>query len=231
MSEDTDYRPSREEVEALIRADRGLAALRALVEAGDDAAHGLAHLLRVAVWTLRIGGREVDEREALAAALLHDLVNVPKNHPDRARASELSARAAAPHLAAAGFDEAAVSRICGAIRDHSFSRGAVPETPLGCALQDADRLEALGAIGLARCFATGERMGAALFHQTDPFATARPLDDRAYSVDHFYAKLLTLPDTMRTPAGRAEAERRAAVIREFARSLARELGVDPPDAA
>lgn len=220
---------TRDDIDAAIDGDAGLTALRALVDEGDDASHGLGHLVRVAVWTLRIGGTGIDVREAIAAALLHDLVNVPKNHPDRARASELSADAARPHLREAGFDDGAVERIGDAIRDHSFSRGAVPRGPLGRALQDADRLEALGAIGLARCFATGERLGGAFFHETDPFARDRPLDDKAYSVDHFYVKLLTLPATMCTEAGRAEAERRAERIRQFARDLADELGVAPPE--
>lgn len=220
---------TRDSVLAAIEHDAGLRALRDLVDGADDASHGFGHLVRVAIWTLRIGGDTVDPREAIAAALLHDLVNVPKDHPDRARASELSARAATPHLHGAGFDEGAVARIADAIRDHSYSRGATPTTDLGRALQDADRLEALGAIGLARCFATGERMGADFFHETDPFALDRPLDDRAYSVDHFYAKLLALPATMLTPGGRAEAERRASLIRHFARCLADELGVPRPD--
>lgn len=214
-----------------IHADDGLRALWQHVRQGDDgdASHDSAHLLRVALWTLRIGGETIDAREAIGAALLHDLVNVPKDSPDRARASEWSARDAAPLLRDAAFDEAAIERMCAAIRDHSFSRGARPTAPLSQALQDADRLEALGTIGAMRCAATGQRMGARLFHDEDPFAAERPLDDHAYSVDHFFTKLLRLPPTLLTAAGRAEAERRAEVLRVMLRSLASELGVTAPE--
>lgn len=216
-----------------IAADPVLAVLLAEARARDaalavpDPTHDAAHLLRVAAWTLRIGGDAVDFREAVAAALLHDAVHVPKNSPDRARASELAAAHAAERLAALGFAPAAVARVAGAVRDHSFSRGAVPETPLGDALQDADRLEALGAIGLLRCVSTGVRMGAGWFHPDDPFAAARPLDDARWSLDHFEAKLFRLPGTMRTEAGRAEAARRAEILRAFVSALARELDAAP----
>ena len=216
---------------AVIATDPALARLRDLAAGDDDAAHGLDHLLRVALWTVRIGGADVDRGEAIAAALLHDLVNVPKDDPRRAQASALSADAARPHLEAAGFAPPAVARMTTAIRQHSFSRGETPTEPLACALQDADRLEALGAIGILRCAATGGRMNAGMFHPDDPFALDRPLDDRAWSIDHFFAKLLRLPGTMRTEAGRAEAERRAQVLRRCLDDLAVELGRDPAEVA
>lgn len=219
---------------ARITADPALAALLAEARARDaalatpDPTHDVAHLLRVARWTLRLGGEAVDFREAVAAALLHDAVHVPKSSPDRARASELAAAHAAERLAALGFPPEAVTRIADAVRDHSFSRGAVPATALGGALQDADRLEALGAIGLLRTISTGVRMGADWFHPADPFARTRPLEDARYSVDHFFAKLLGLPGTMRTAAGRAEAARRVELLRVFLDALADELGEERP---
>lgn len=216
---------------AHIAADPALAALLTDARARDgevpDPTHDVAHALRVALETLRLGGPAVDAREAIAAALLHDAVNTPKNSPDRAFASEKSAAFARERLAALGFAPAAIERIADAIRDHSFSRGAVPATALGRALQDADRLEALGAIGLLRCVSTGVRMGGEWFHGDDPFAKGRPLDDARYSVDHFYSKLLKLPETMCTEAGRAEATRRADFLRAFLATLAIELGEEP----
>lgn len=211
---------------AAIAADPPLATLLAEARARDDGdpTHDLAHALRVALGTLRLGGADVDAREAVAAALLHDGVNIPKDSPERAFASERSAALAAARLPALGFAPDAVTRIAEAVRDHSFSRGAEPVSALGRALQDADRLEALGAIGLLRCISTGVRMGGAWFDGTDPFAESRELDDRRYSVDHFYTKLLRLPATMRTAAGRAEAERRAAYLQAFLAQLAHELG-------
>jgi uncharacterized protein len=222
--------------DASITADPALATLlaeardREAAEAIRDPTHDVAHALRVAHWTLRLGGEAVDRREAVAAALLHDAVNPPKDSPERARASELSAALARVRLPALGFTPDAVVRITDAIRDHSFSRGAVPATPLGQALQDADRLEALGAIGLLRCISTGVRMDGQWFHAGDPWARARDLDDARYSVDHFYTKLLRLPDSMCTAAGRAEAVRRAAFLRVFLAQLGDELGRPAPDA-
>jgi uncharacterized protein len=217
-------------LETLLATDPALATL--LVEERErmarqpeaDATHDLAHALRVARWTLALGGEAVDPREAVAAALLHDTFNPPKDSPERALASERSAALARERLSARGFPPEAVARIADAIRDHSFSRGAAPTTPLGSALQDADRLEALGAIGLLRCIATGARMGSAWFHPDDPWAEARPLDDVRWSVDHLFSKLFTLSSTMRTEAGRREAERRTAFLREFVARLGEELG-------
>ncbi|TNF33575.1 MAG: HD domain-containing protein [Deltaproteobacteria bacterium] len=221
----------REALLAAIREDPRLGPLFARVDAAmdDDPGHDLAHVLRVALWTLRIGGDTVDPDEAVAAALLHDIVNVPKNSPDRARASELCADQARAWLPEHGFAPDAVGRIADAIRDHSFSRGAVPQEALGMALQDADRLEALGVIGLFRCISTGSRMGARYFHDDDPWATrGRARDDRAYSIDHFFEKLLGLHATMNTAAGRAEALRRTAYLEATLAQLGAEIGEAPP---
>lgn len=195
---------------------------------GGDAAHDSSHLLRVALWTIRIGGSEVARDEAVAAALLHDLVNLPKDHPERAKASEYSAERSLPLLQNLGFSAAAIERITGAIRDHSFSRGAVPTTPLGSALQDADRLEALGAIGIMRWFATGVKLGSNFFHAEDPWGEARALDDKKFSLDHAFTKLLKLPATFRTEKGREEARRRAQTLEDFLNRTAEELGVPRP---
>jgi uncharacterized protein len=221
-------------VRAFIASDAGLRALYDEAEArlGDDPAHDVAHALRVASWTPRLAEAPIDPRSAVAAALLHDAVNVPKDSPDRARASELSADLARTLLPDAGFAPGAVVEVCDAIRTHSYSRGEAPRSPLGDALQDADRLEALGALGLFRCVATSVKLKSRFFHADDPWAKNRPLDDRAYALDHFFAKLLKLPATMRTTEGRREAARRARVLLDVARALGEELGVPaPPDLA
>jgi len=206
------------------------AALGALLDAVEqrmhaDAAHDLAHCLRVADWTVRIAGDAVPARLSIAAALLHDVVNVPKNHPDRGRASERSADAAREILERLGFTAAEIELIADAIRDHSFTRGAVPQSLLGKALQDADRLEALGVIGTFRCIATGVRFDAAFFDADDPWAKHRPLDDKRFSVDHFFVKLFKLPATFQTESGRAEATRRVEIMRAMLAALGDELGV------
>jgi uncharacterized protein len=189
-----------------------------------DAAHDLGHCLRVADWTVRLADGAAPPRLCIAAALLHDIVNIPKNHPDRAMASDRSAAVARDVLRDLEFVDADIELIADAIRDHSFTRGAVPESPLGKALQDADRLEALGVIGTFRCIATGVRFGADFFDALDPWAANRALDDTRFSVDHFFTKLLTLPATFHTSAGRREAERRATVMRGLLEALGHEVG-------
>lgn len=194
-----------------------------------DPGHDVHHALRVALEAVRIGREEgVPPRLSAAAALLHDIVPVAKDSPERARASALCAAEAARLLAARGWPAAEADLVAEAVRDHSFSRGAVPASPLGRALQDADRLDALGALGVFRTVSTGVLMKADYFDPEDPWARARPLDDRAHSVDHFFVKLLRLPATMRTAAGRREAERRALFMEGFLRQLGSEIGEPPP---
>ncbi len=212
-----------------IGADSGLsAALAALAShQGSDPSHDIGHCLRVAWWTLRLGGADVDAREALAAALLHDIVNLPKDSPERSQASRLSAEMARRVLAGAGFSADALDRIARAIEDHSYSRGVLPRGPLGCALQDADRLEALGALGILRAASCGVRLGAQYYEVRDPWATARSLDDRRFTLDHFFVKLLRLEATMCTDAGRREAHRRTVFMRAFLAQLGDEIGETP----
>lgn len=216
-------------LERAIDRDPALAELRSRVapRMKDDPGHDLAHCMRVALWTLRLDPN-LDWRRVVAAALLHDVVNPPKSSPERAHASERSAQEARHMLPELGFDAEAVEDVALAIRDHSFSRGAVPDRPLGRALQDADRLEALGALGIFRTVSTGTRMGARYFHAGDPWARRRALDDAAHTVDHFFVKLLELPARMNTEPGRREAERRAELMRTFLRQLGEELGEPAP---
>lgn len=218
------------ELRRFVAADDALSAIARDIAArsNDDPAHDLEHCLRVALWTLRIGGAAVEVRSAIAAALLHDAVNLPKDSPERARASEASAEYARGVLREHGFPAAAVSEVCDAIRDHSFSRGATPESPLGKALQDADRLEALGALGLMRCLITGTKLNARPFDPNDPFAEHRPLDDERWSVDHLFTKLLRLPETLQTELGRSEAHRRVQLLHAWIDALGHELDRRPP---
>lgn len=196
-----------------------------------DSAHDMAHLDRVWANAQAIaageGGADMDV--LCAASYLHDLVNLPKDAPDRAQASRLAARAAAPHLAALGMDAGQIAATRHAIEAHSFSAGIAPRTPEAAILRDADRLDALGAIGIARAFAVAGALGRAIHAPDDPFATARTLDDSAFAVDHFATKLLRLPEGMLTVTGRAIAQARAAAMRRFLADLAGEIAAAPPD--
>jgi len=193
---------------------------------GGDGAHDVHHLRRVWRSARRIAAAEggADMVVLLAAAYLHDLVNPPKDSPLRSQASRLSAQSATPLLEGMGLDAARAACAAHAIEAHSFSAGIEPRSAEARILQDADRLEALGAIGLARCFYTGGKMNSALWEAEDPLGrSGRALDDSRFSIDHFPLKLLRLPGLMRTAEGRRMALRRTRVLELYLAQLEREL--------
>lgn len=204
------------------------AALLPALPQGDDGAHDMAHLLRVWANARAIQAAEGGDAELLAAAvLLHDNVAVEKNSPQRAMASGLAAERGATLLAAQGWPPARCAAAAHAIASHSFSAGIVPETLEARILQDADRLDAIGAIGIARCFYTAGRMGSALYDAADPRATARPLADTRFALDHFQTKLLRLAEGFQTAAGQRLAQARQQRLRRFLDELAEEAGFPP----
>ena len=138
----------------------------------------------------------------LCAALLHDIVSYPKSDGRAAHSSQYSAAEAGRILRRYGFAEGEIAAVSDAVRDHSFSGGRVPAAIEGMILQDADRLDAIGAVGLARVFATGGLLGRPLYNPDDPFCRKRGPDDRMWTLDHFYRKLLRLESMMNTDSGR-----------------------------
>ena len=190
-----------------------------------DAAPDDAHIRRVVANARRLAAAETaDLAVVIPAAWLHDCVSVPKNSPDRPRASRLAADAAAAWLAEVGYDLAPIEAIAHAIAAHSFTARIPTETIEARVVQDADRLDALGAIGIARTLMLGGAMGSALYAVEDPFCEVRTPDDSAAAVDHFYTKLLGLAATMQTTAGRTEAHARTAHMHLWLDQLAREIG-------
>lgn len=167
-----------------------------------DGSHDRAHLQRVWANARRIQAAEGGDLEILlAAAILHDCVAVEKDSPLRAGASRLAAERASGILRSLGWDDARIAATAHAIAAHSFSSGLVPETLEAKILQDADRLDAIGMVGVARCFYIAGRLGSALYDPADPQASGRAHDDRRYALDHFSTKLLKLASGFRTPAG------------------------------
>ena len=195
---------------------------------GNDPAHDLAHFRRVVATAKRLAVEEKAKLEVvIPAAWFHDFVNVPKNDPRRSQASRLSAVAACAHLREIGYPEEYISEIHHAIEAHSFSAKIDPTTPEASVVQDADRLDGLGAIGIARCFSVAGLLKRKIYDLDDPYGLSRELDDLVYTVDHFYVKLFKTAETLRSTAGRAEGMRRALHMREFLQELAREIGLDP----
>lgn len=197
-----------------------LGELRRLWSDNADSAHDLAHINRVWKTCETILASEPADTEILRpAAIFHDAILVPKGDPNRANASRLSADYAVKFLKSTRFPSAKLDAVHHAILAHSFSANIPCQSTEAKILQDADRLDALGAIGIARCFAVSGALGRALFDPSDPLAQNRPLDDHAYALDHFQTKLFKIPDTLHTQTAKAIAQDRIATMETFINTL------------
>ncbi len=191
---------------------------------GADAAHDWLHVQRVVANARRICAADgIDAAVPVTAALLHELFNHPKGHPESHRSGEICAGHAAALLERHQADAALVEEVRYAIAVHPFSLGVVPDRISAKVLQDADRLDAIGAIGLARCFATCATMQRPFYDPEDPFCDRRAPDDKLWGLDHVFRKLLRLGDGMHTATGRSLAEARTQVLRRFVEDLRGEL--------
>ena len=197
-----------------------------------DAGHDQLHLERVVqnarelLAAERCAGREADAFVVEAACWLHDLVQLAKGTGPAGESARRSAAAAREMLEQFEIDAVRIATIVQAVETHSFSGGLQPATLEAAIVQDADRLDALGALGIARLFITAGELGSRLYHATDPRGAGRQLDDGAYALDHIERKLLKLPELMNTAAARGEAERRARFLRVYRAELLRESGHD-----
>jgi uncharacterized protein len=190
----------------------------------EDGAHDLAHIVRVWRNAKLIQRAEGGDLEVLAAAvLLHDCVQVAKDSPLRSKASLLAANEARVRLEALGWEPSRIDTVAYPVESHSFSAGVAPTSIEGCILQDADRLDAIGFSGIARCFYTAGRMGSRLYDLADPGAKARPLDDGRNALDHFSKKLLTLEGSFKTRKGQELAKERHRRLDEFYRAMLAEV--------
>jgi uncharacterized protein len=182
----------------------------------SDGSHDLSHIQRVWKNASIIQAIEGSDAEMLfAATLLHDCVSVEKNASNRAQASTLAAAKASAVLAGLGWTQSRIAEVAHAIAAHSFSAGIAPITVEAKILQDADRLDAIGMVGAARCFYIAGRMGSALYDPADPRALARPHDDKAFAIDHFEVKLFKLASGFQTTTGARLAAVRQERLRRF----------------
>ena len=168
--------------------------------------HGFDHSVRVWRNAMMIAEHEqCDPQIVSLAALLHDA----DDHKLFRTQNNANARR---FLEEHGIPAETEERICAAINSVSFSqnKGKRPETAEGCIVQDADRLDALGAIGIARTFAYGGGHG-------------RPPED---SIAHFHEKLLLLKDMMNTNKAKEIAAERHAFMEDFLREWDRETGTE-----
>jgi len=191
-----------------------------------DAAHDRQHIERVVRTARQLAAVEgADLAVVIPAAWLHDCVTLPKNAPNRHESSQLAAAEAVRFLRSIAYPEQYLDGIAHAIAAHSFSAGIAPTTLEAKVVQDADRLDALGAIGVARCMMVGGVLERPLYHPADPFCHSREPDDLTYTIDHFYRKLFKIGQTLHTAAARAEAQRRSAFMQAFLDQLAHEISL------
>jgi uncharacterized protein len=185
----------------------------------DSSGHDWWHIARVRATALAIGRREgADLFVVELAALLHDIADWKFHDGD----DTLGPRMAGEWLASLAVEPAIVEHVCDIIAHMSF-KGAGVATPMrsleGRTVQDADRLDAIGAIGIARAFAYGGHKGQPLHDpQLAPQAHASFADykqNRTTTVNHFHEKLLLLKDRMNTPAGGELAQARHAFMQQF----------------
>lgn len=190
----------------------------------DDPAHDFEHVMRVCKNAQKMCKLEkANEKLVLVSALLHDIASYPKSDKRSKLSSIQSAKKSEQILKNYDFPKEEIGIISDAIRDHSFSQNKIPASLEGKILQDADRLDALGAIGIARVFATGGSLKRPFYNIDDPFCKTRAPDDKIWTVDHFFQKLLKLESLMNTKSGKAEAKKRTAVLKEFLKQLKQEI--------
>jgi uncharacterized protein len=191
---------------------------------GSDPAHDWAHVGRVAATARKLAeGEAADAEIVLAAVYCHDLVNLPKDHPDRNKASSLAAQEAAPLLKQVGFTDLEIERISKGIIEHSFSAGLKPSSLEAAIVQDADRLDGLGAIGILRCASVNAQLKSKFYDPFDPLAQNRELDDRSFMLDHYFVKLFKLPDLLNTAKAKEIAQNRISVMKQFIADLMDEV--------
>lgn len=228
MPHPIDHFESLSSLKTYVQADKSLAKIRHFVKDKlkntNDPGHDIAHCLRVAMLALRFSQGQCTINNVIAAALLHDVVNLPKNDPNAKNASQLSAQVARDFLAPLDFSQEDIEDIACAVRDHSYSRGAKPVSLLGEIIQDADRVEALGMLGIFRSISVGTQLTASFFHPHDPWAQNRKLDDKKYSVDHFFVKLSKLPEQMNTDMAKRLAYERCGSMVWMFEHLGEEIG-------
>lgn len=190
-----------------------------------DAAHDINHIKRVVTSAKQLAKAEsADINVVLPAAWLHDCVSFPKSHPDNKRASVLAGEKAVEFLKSINYPSEYFEQIKHAITAHSYSANIATESIEAEVVQDADRLDGLGAIGVSRCMLVAGKLGSQLYNLDDPFCDARTPDSKLAAVDHFYEKLFKTAKTMKTQAGLEEAQKRVEFMQGFLEQLGKEIG-------
>jgi len=190
----------------------------------NDPAHDFAHIMRVYKNAEKICKTEKSNRKlVLTSVLLHDIVKKTQSDKRTKSSADLSSEKASLILKKLKFTETDIAIISEAIRNHSFTRRKISKSIEGKILQDADRLDAIGAIGIARVFAVSGAKNREFYEPNDPFSMMRKPNDKKWALDHFFKKLLVLEKTMNTKSGKIEAKKRTKVLKNYLAILKDEI--------
>lgn len=190
-----------------------------------DSAHDISHTLRVLKNAEFIGSKENGDLDIIIpSALFHDIICYTKNSEKSKDSSVESADFAASILETlTGYPKDKISKVHTSISQCSFSKGITPELLEAKILQDADRLEATGAISIMRTFASAGLMNSKLYNSEDPFCKDRNPDSLNYALDLFYNRLLIVKGGMHTETSKKIAEKRTRILYDFLNALQEEL--------
>lgn len=198
--------------------------VQALDKEHSDPSHDILHIERVVKLSRKMcEALHASEEVVVPAAYLHDCVYISKSDARRKQASRISADKAIELLTLWEYPEEFYPPIHHAIVAHSFSAKIPAESLEAKIVQDADRLDALGAIGVVRCFTLGALMNRPLYSKDDPFCEERLPNDQVNTLDHFYVKLLGLVDSLHTDWAKEEGLKRLQVLKTFLHDLKREI--------
>lgn len=200
-----------------------------ICEQHPDPSHDILHVKRTVSIAKRIAVQEnANLNVVIPASYLHDCVYISKTDDRRTQASRISADKAIELLEGWSYSSDYFPAIHHAIAAHSFSSGIKAETLEAQVVQDADRLDAMGAVGIFRCFAFSGISKRPFYHSDDPFCKTRQPNDQTNTLDHFFTKLLHLQKRLNTATAKIEGERRVNTMKAFLNSLEYEIDSSTP---
>lgn len=192
---------------------------------GDDPSHDFGHILRVLSNATNIAAEEKADMDILLPAVLfHDVINYPKNSPKAKLASDESAECIKKILKnIKEYPQDKIPKVVYAVSVCSFDKGVTPRELEAKILQDADGLEATGAISIMRTYASTGQMKKPFYNTGDPFCKNREPNPHEYALDLFYKRLLKIKERCHTKKAKEIATRRTRFLLEFLQEFKQEL--------
>jgi len=190
-----------------------------------DSSHDINHTMRVLSASIKIAKAEGADLDIIVpAAIFHDVICYPKNHRKRLDSQTESAEFAKNILRKIGsFPIDKIKKVYDSINLCSFTKAQVPDFLEAKILQDADSLEAMGAISIMRTFSSAGVMNKSFYNPLDPFCDKRNPDDEKYALDLFFSRLLIVKNRLHTKTAKTMAKKRIAILEDFLKALRFEL--------